>query len=368
MPDEAGITASELSEIIDSASSHFLPEDSGEEQPEAEEGAEEADEEGSQEESDDESTEDDEDPEESEEDDEDSLEDDEEDESDDEDEEDEEESPEGVLDLADDSAVKLSDGTELTGRELREGYLRQRDYTVKTQKVADTYRKMEQWYEQRVGNPQGWIAEIAYSSEDPASAIAGAIRETGNATVLLGQTLRHLVESGEIADELVEALNLTSVAEQAKEQSVHEEVKSLRADLQNRDFQAAEQVEMARVEQELNRQWDTVVTQNNLDFGNESDKFSAKVQLLEFARDRGIPDLEAAYAAMTYLTGNQAAPQNKKQTPKKRKQAESAVKKRKTAAVSRKPTGGGRTGKPSTNGDVVGNAAEQALEELGLDL
>lgn len=377
-------TASELASIIDDTAAQFGVADSEEEQPEAEDTDEVDELEESEEDEDfaddDESEVDDEDPDEDEDDDQDSLEDDEEedeseeeDEDDEEDDEDEDDAEEAVA-LDDEVQVRLPDGTELTGRELREGYLRQQDYTQKTQRVSDVYRKMEQWYEQRAKNPTGWIAEIAYGQEDPAEAIAGALRETGNSTVLFGQMVRHMVEQGDLADELVEAMNLTNLAEQAKDQQVHQKVQSLEQQIQQRDQQAAQQQEMARIEKQLNDQWANVVSQNELEFESSQQAQDTKVRLLEFARDNGIPNLEVAYAAMTHLGATPAAPKGDKpkqrKTPKKRKQAEAAVKKRKTAAMSRKPTGG--SGAPpkgsDDSGDVVQSAAESALAELGLEL
>lgn len=356
MPQDEGITVSELDSIISEAVANF-PSDSDEEQPEdSEETTEELEDESSEEveDLDDEDL------------------DDEEDESGDDelDEDEEEEQPEDpdALDYSPDLVVRRPDGSTVTLRELHEGILRQEDYTQKTQRVADTYRKMEQWYQERANNPTRWIAEIAYGQEDPAQAIAGAIRETGNATVLLSQTLRHLVESGEIADELVEALGLTSIAEKAKDQSVLLEVQSLKQELQRRDSSAAEQAELVQIEAQLNQQWANIVTNHGLEFANPQEGYAHKVQILEFARAHGIPNLEVAHAAMVQLSGTPAATTPQK-TPKKRKQAESAVKKRKTVAMSRKPVGGAGPGKSGKSGsNFVMEAAAEALEELGLEL
>jgi hypothetical protein len=363
MPD--GFDAAELAEIVEAASKSFEPEgDSEEEQPE--DGEDEDEEPDDDEEAEDDDAEADEDPDESDEEDDDQDSPDDEDESDEDESEDEDEESEPLA-LEDDVAVRLPDGTELTGRELREGYLRQQDYTQKTQKVSDAYKKMESWYNQRVQNPNGWIAEIAYSQDDPGSAIAGAFRETGNATVLFGQVVRHLVEQGDLADEVVEALNLTKLAEQARGESVHLELQNLKQQLQSRDAKHAEQAQLAQIEARLNQQWASIVTSNALEFGSPDAEFSEKVKLLEFARDRQIIDLQDAWLLKTALDGGSTQKPTAKAAPKKKAQAEAAVKKRKTAVMSRKPAGGGGP-KPSkkAGGNPMEEAAAAALDELGL--
>lgn len=50
----------------------------------------------------------------------------------------------GVLTLTDDAKVRLPDGTELTGVELRRGMLREADYTRKTQALAEQRSTLEQ--------------------------------------------------------------------------------------------------------------------------------------------------------------------------------------------------------------------------------
>lgn len=245
-------------------------------------------------------------------------------------------------------------------QELVSGYQRQQDYTLKTQQVSAVYQKMADWYETRANDPEFWVQEIASGQEDPAATIAGAIRKTGNATVLLGQTLKHLVESGEIADELVEALNLQQVAEQAKDESLHLKVQSLQDQIQQRDQQAQEQQTMSAVTAEIQNQWAQVVQEHGLDPNDAETYYKA----LEFARDNGIPNLVLAYRAMNPTAGVSRTEPAKQ---KKRKKAESAVKKRKTSAMSRKPAGGGSpssTTSTKAKGDPVADAAASALSEL----
>lgn len=269
---------------------------------------------------------------------------------------------------------------EVSLQELKDGYQRHADYTrdkqqlkEEQQQLQETWSKLETWYSQRANNPTGWINEIASQQEDPAGTIAGAIQESGNATVLLGQTLRNLVESGEIADELVEALNLTSVAEQAKEQSVHHEVEQLRNELRQQKQTEEQQVQQQQIARELNSQWQSIKQQEELQFDSEADEYDAKVELLQFAREQEIPNLETAWAAMSYKQ-RQAAEKGRKPAKKqaskkqKRRSAEDTVRKRKTSAMSTKPTGAPAGGKGSKVSESFDAAAEEALDELGLEL
>lgn len=276
--------------------------------------------------------------------------------------EEDEEDPEPEDDL---HAVTVQGETfEVPLQELKDGYQRQQDYTLKTQQVSQIYQKMAEWYETRANDPEMWVAEIVDGQQDQAATIAGALRQTGNVTTLLGQTLKHLVSSGDVADELVEALNLQQVAESAEDQSLELKVNSLEEQIRERDAREQEQQELEAVQAEIQNQWASVVQQNSLD-PEDTDLY---YQTLEFARDNGIPNLIPAYAAMTAMavTSPQTTAQPKTQPrPKKQKKAKRAVKKRKTSAMSRKPAGGGAPSQSTAaSDDPVNDAASEALSEL----
>lgn len=369
-----GISNSDLAGIVDTAAAIFNPQDSeepieAEEQPEEveEQAEDDLDEDGLDElddvdldddqelEEDDEDSEDDSDEESDEDDD---LE-------DDEDDSDEEESDDDDEDKGDPLFTVKVQGQEFEVplEELKAGYQRHADYTQKTQQVSDIYQRMSQWYEQRANDPEMWVQEIVGGQEDPAATIAGAILKTGEATTYTGQVLKHLVESGQIAEELVDALNLSHVAEEAKGQAVELKVQRLEQQLQQRDQQTQQQAEHQKVEQEIKRQWAQVASTHGLDVGDQ-DTFH---RTLEFAHSRGIPNVEDAYLLMTSQAGAQAATAAPKAAKKK---AKSAVKKRKTAAMSRKPTGGASPrgkGSSKTSDDPVHDAAAEALASLGLE-
>lgn len=82
---------------------------------------------------------------------------------------DEDEAPKPKKQPGDDVTVQLDDGTQVTLRELKRGFLRQSDYTRKTQEVAETRRQTE---EQRKT-----LSAVAEQQKEAFEVVAALIRE-----------------------------------------------------------------------------------------------------------------------------------------------------------------------------------------------
>lgn len=286
--------------------------------------------------------------------------------------EDEEGDDEGTLELDEDTVLVIPDGTEVSAKELQGGYLRQADYTRKTQELAEqrkqieaVYDNMAAWYEERSQNPSAWISEIAQSTDDPAKALADAVASTGNADIAFAGLVRTLVEGGHLADELVQRLGLTKIAEEAKQTAGIDRVKQLEDRLE-RERQEREQAErQQQILGEYNRQWDGIVQTEGLEFTSEKEEYEAKVDLMRYALNKEIADLPTAWAAMTYERSRQA-PKDAPAPKPTRKRAKDAVdRKRRASASNRQSTASGSSQRPIPKRDLD-SAAERALEDMGI--
>ncbi len=294
---------------------------------------------------------------------------------------DEDEDSPDALTLADEATVTLSDGTTLTGQELREGYLRQSDYTRKTQELADqrkhvdeTFSSMETWFAERQENPDAWAWEVVTEyATDPAKALAGAISMAPDPTGVLAWTIRNLAETGKLNDEFVRLVGLEEVAAMAASAEGDNRVSQLerkvdqeRAERERLQAEQAEQARRAALLDQVDRQWQTVKEAEGLTFDSEQSEADAKIALLRYASENGVGNLETAFAAMAHrgIAPKGAAPAaHAPASPTKADAAAALERKRKTSAITRKPSGGSAA-KPQRRG--LDDAIKGAASDLGL--
>lgn len=199
--------------------------------------------------------------------------------------------------VGDDTPVELPDGEKVTLGELRNGYLRQADYTRKTQEAASVRKEAEElqaqlnaWYEERASDPTNWIAEIASESPDP--------------TAVVAQAILSLAKAGKLKPEFVEAFGVESgpVTQIAEKSATEQRIERLEAQLQQEQDQRAQMTQQRETAQRLlseyRTQWDAVKDREQLRFGDDAKDQSAFVELLKFARDNGITRLDVAYDAL----------------------------------------------------------------------
>lgn len=304
-----------------------------------------------------------------------------EEESEEEDEGEEDDEDEEPVALDDETEVELPDGSKATLKDLREGYLRHSDYTKKTQEVAamrqkvqQTAQRLQEYVQQRADNPVAWAAEIANGTDDPSETLAGVIGQSTDIGGMFAQTVRHLVESGQLPKQMVEALNLTDVAEQAKSSASESRIERLERQLEERDQREKqtreEQAQQQEILAEFDSQWERIKENEGLEYEDPDSEFDEKIDLMRFAYQRGTDDLELAYAARKYMSStDDDAPTKAKRSKRKKgasKKAEDALKrKRKSSAMSRKPTGG-PSPKPRKGPTSYKDAAREAAAELGV--
>ena len=271
----------------------------------------------------------------------------------------------------------LPDGTEVSGAELRDGWLRQADYTRKTQRLAEQrrevetlYERMRDWYESRAADPAMWVDEIASQAEgsSPAEVLAETIGRAEDPTAQLAWVIRGLAERGRLDDQFVQQFGLESVVEQGRTVEQESRIERLERELQEERDRGKREQTQQQVLAQLNGQWEAIKDAEGLQYQSAEEESRATLELMTFARDSGIPNLEHAWAARHYR--QQATPQqgqgrpSQPQDEQRRKQA--LQKKQKTRAVARKPTQQPAPRKVDTN-DLDAVIAESA-RELGYEL
>jgi hypothetical protein len=280
--------------------------------------------------------------------------------------------------LDDDAAFELPDGTTVKGSELRDGYLRQADYTRKTQELAarrgevdQTYERMAAWYEEKIADPAGWVAEIAADTDNPAGTLAGAIAATDNPTDTFAWVIRGLAEKGKLDPKFVETFGLESVAEQAKHTQAEDRVTRLERKLEQERAERDSASRQQQIIAEYDRQWKAIRASDGVEYDDPKKEYADKVELMRFARDNEIPNLEHAYAAMvragersTAQKESTASTANGGKAPKKAREA--LERKRKSRAVTRQSAAG--SAPPARAKGDIDAAIAEAAEEHGFDL
>lgn len=281
----------------------------------------------------------------------------------------------GPVTIADDAVVVI-DGEEVTGAELKASRLRQADYTRKTQEVAAERREVEtlreqmvSWYEERAGNPSAWINEIAGETDNPARTIAEALGAEGNPTQAVAWVLTTLAEQGKLDQQFVDKFGLHDVAAKAGDYQTSAELAAIKRQLQQ-EREAREAAEQTSAESaktqailaDYEKQWSSIVADEGLEFADEQAAFDSRLEVMRFAREHEIPNLEHAYAAMQRANrGKAAEPKSKPKAQAK----EVVARKRAARAVSPKAPPAGPA--PRKSGDYE-SALVEASRELGFDL
>lgn len=267
-----------------------------------------------------------------------------------------------TIDLSESALLRLPDGTEVPAKD---AILFQKDYTKKTQQLAeerkvleseknefevarreveDTFVQMRDWYEARVANRSSWIHEIAAEADDPTATLARAIYE--------------LAQAGALDPDFVEAFGLEAgeFKERVAESTRNQEVTELRLRLEARERADAEQAQIRRQAAEYQSQWEQIKANHGLAFGSAQDEAAAKKELYDFATANNVlRSLVDAYDLMIVRTGK-PAPGTAPADP------EVVAKKRASRAVTPKSVAAGSS--PKARPSTVRSAAVESLEEF----
>lgn len=256
----------------------------------------------------------------------------------------------------DDEDVLIVDGEEVTFQEIREGNLREADYTKKTQELADERREVEEaaeklqtWVDERQQDPVAWVAEIAAGS--------------GNPSWLLGKAIEKMASQGQLDPRFVKAAGLDEEGEARQVVDEGEQEQRLRTveerqEAERREREEAKAREAAK-QQYLN-QFEAAVEKAGVTFSDRNQRDETIAEVAEYASANGINHLGAAFHQWTVENG----PVGGKKTepkPKKRKKKKASKKKKQSGAMSRSSS----TKKPKRkkSADSIEEAFENAYSE-----
>lgn len=275
------------------------------------------------------------------------------------------------------STYALPDGTEVRGSELRDGWLRQADYTRKTQQLAKQNRDVKQreqqiadWLQNVRERPGDAILEVASGTDDPTSAFTSALAASGNPTANVAQVLKQLAGAGKLDPEFVEHFGIDTsdgpVGQQADQAAKDDRIERL----EKRDQEREQSQRQQQMVTEYRQQWDSIKEQSELDFGDSDDaEREARIELMKFARDRQIPDLGDAYAVMERkgvgFAGKQAQAREERQKAA-RKSASQAVKKKRDSKVQSRRGTRVQSPKPAEGPRNLTSTIEQTFADKGI--
>lgn len=260
------------------------------------------------------------------------------------------------IEVTEEDLIVLPDGTEVP---VKESALRQADYTRKTQQLAEERKKLEEaqakadqllddfdnWYQERAANPDRWITEIAKSLPD-----------RGVRTQMIARALRDMAAGGYLEDDFVELFGLTGgkAAEFAAEPEA-DRVAQLEAKLRQQEAERDAEIRVREQAAILQGQWAEIKAAYGLAYSTPQEELEAKREVLQFAKENGVPNLRVAFDAMSA----------RRQTTATARQPDEATteKKRATRAIAQRSAGAGQTAPPKKKAKTVRGAAELALEK-----
>ncbi len=270
-----------------------------------------------------------------------------------------------VIEVQEGALLRLPDGTEV---DASQAVLLQRDYTRKTQQLAEerrgfdaqreqigqAYEQMRGWYEERSADPTGWVQEIVSGTEDPTATIARALYDLAGAGVLDPSFVATFgIDAGEVAD-------------RAQTSTRDRELAELRQKIEDRERQEAEQEYAQQAVRSqvavYTAQWNDIVAQHGIKFDSREAEKEAKREVLNFAIDNGLAhSLQNAYDLMLARKGR-ISTQSK--AGAKGADPQVAAKKRASRAVAQRSGGAGASAKTPAKALSTREAALEAISEF----
>lgn len=288
-----------------------------------------------------------------------------------EDDESEDESEDGEEEVSDDDAdadlynVKV-DGEELQVSldELKAGYSRQSHFTRSMQALKEE----KEAFETEIGEYNDTFEQLqsldAAWESNPVSVMTSLLGSTENPSYMLGLLIKEAAASDMLTAEALQYFGIDDATKQAW--TTETEMERLRREIADRETQdndyatkAEEQAAEARIQEAINlfeNQVTDIIASENLDLPTSTERAQFKAELLRYAQENQILDLNKAYAAMSY-----EAQREGRQVAARR--AANHQKKSATKVVSR--TGAGESGVSSvTSTTDLRSVIEKTMKEL----
>jgi hypothetical protein len=269
-----------------------------------------------------------------------------------------EDTPKGPVAVTEEDTIVLPDGTEVS---VRDAALRQRDYTRKTQALAEERKAFD-------AEREKYLSAVDYVNNlqdawgrNQAEVVSGFVASTEDPTLILSQVIVELAKAEKLDPKFIETFGITPEvqdkwASEAKNQGELQELKSRlsRFEKERAAAEAASAVdaEQARLVAEYENQWAQIKATAKFDLDPVKEN-EAKLELLQYALENEIPNLLVAWKAIQFERGQVAT---------NVKKAEVAAKKAATGAITPKSTGGSVV--PAKVPGSIEDAAWQAFQEL----
>jgi len=265
----------------------------------------------------------------------------------------------GRVTVTDEDVILLPDGTEVS---VKEAVLRQRDYTRKTQALADERKAFEDQRASAQSNLE-YVESLQKAwQNNQAEVISGFIASAQDPTLVLSQAIVDLAKQNKLDPQFLDTFGITA---EVREKWVGEvQSKSELADMKARlerfeqEKLTADQSSQAKQQEdaliaEYEAQWAQIAATAGL--ANPAEAAQAKIELLQYALENGIPNLQAAWKAQQYEKGQSAKP------AAKANKAAVDAKKVATGAITSKSAGGAAVTpkQPGTIEDAVWTAFQE---------
>jgi len=256
----------------------------------------------------------------------------------------------GPIAVTESDVIVLPDGTEVS---VKEAALRQRDYTRKTQALAEE-RKVFETERATAQSAVEYVENLTKAwQSNQAEVVSNFVASTADPTLVLSQVIVELAKADKLDPKFAETFGITAEVQEkwsaeAKSQSELQSVKQ-RLEKFESEKAAAEAAQSAQAQEEAiiaeyDNQWAQIAAANGLTL-DPAKEAEAKVELLQYALQNEIPNLKAAWKALQYEKS-----QAKASDPKK------------SAAEAKKAATGVITAK-STGGSVVSSQAPGSIED-----
>lgn len=265
-----------------------------------------------------------------------------------------------VVEVSEDDVIRLPDGSEV---KIGEAALRQADYTRKTQELADQRRELEQTQEEIQQQQQVLDNFSEAYRERPVDLFTQMIGQSQDPTLFTAHLLKSLADAQKLDPEFVKTFGIKEgpVAEAADRAQSEDRLSKLEQELEQERTAKQEQERKQQVVQTFQRQWSNVVESAGLQFESTEQETAQLREVLQYAVDNEITNLEKAYAAFSWEREQQQR-QEHAESEQAAKAAKTTQKKRAAQAMSPRSAAPQRSAKPKpvSDDDAIG----QALDEL----
>lgn len=218
--------------------------------------------------------------------------------------------------VTDNDTIVLPDGTTVS---VKEAVLRQADYTRKTQALAEERKQIEA-DRSAAQSAVEYVENLTKAwQSNQAEVVSGFISSTDDPTLILSQVIVELAKAEKLDPKFLETFGITPETQEkwSSEAKSQNELQSVKARLERFENEKAQELKSQKEKQqeeqlvqEYENQWKQIVVDNNIKLEPQQE-LDLKVELLQYALNYGIPNLNAAWKALQFEKSNAKPVANK---------------------------------------------------------